>query len=378
MVLVNIAQFYSRRGELSQAEATAAEAVGLMTTHHEYPRTCSDVHECYAGILADQGDFENALIHAKQAIEAIRPIAIDVELMGALSETLVRLGKIYLRFGNLPEAGEAFKESYAIERHRREPKGLFRSNASLAEFYLASNNVEASRKFTQQAHAAAEQIDDPMMIGAMHEFFYRMHKDLGDYQIAITHLEKYQMHERLVFTSETEVRCRMLEIRHTLQKKEQESEIQRLQLEQLQHQLEIKQRELAAQAMHLARQTELLGSFRNELRAILRETDKAEQAIKAIKERLKALPCESIDWAKFEAEFQATHPEFRAKLVERYPGLTKMEVKTCSLLKLKLTSADIATLFCLSERSVETHRSNIRRKLALKRGEDLYDVLSRI
>jgi DNA-binding CsgD family transcriptional regulator len=55
-----------------------------------------------------------------------------------------------------------------------------------------------------------------------------------------------------------------------------------------------------------------------------------------------------------------------------------MELKVCSLLKLKLTSADMAKLLCLSERSIEFHRLNIRKKLGLKRGQDLGDILAGI
>ena len=43
---------------------------------------------------------------------------------------------------------------------------------------------------------------------------------------------------------------------------------------------------------------------------------------------------------------------------------------------LKLTSSDISKLMCLSERTVEDHRSNIRKKLGLGRGDDVHEVLS--
>jgi DNA-binding NarL/FixJ family response regulator len=42
-----------------------------------------------------------------------------------------------------------------------------------------------------------------------------------------------------------------------------------------------------------------------------------------------------------------------------------MELKVCALPKLKLTSADIGKLLCISERSVEGHRYHIRKKMRL-------------
>jgi DNA-binding CsgD family transcriptional regulator len=130
--------------------------------------------------------------------------------------------------------------------------------------------------------------------------------------------------------------------------------------------------------MHLARQTELLGRFRNDLRAIMQQTTDPLSIVKQFKEKLKELPCEAIDWSKFDAEFRSTYPEFQSKLVQRWPALTGMELKVCSLLKLRLTSVDIGKLLCISERSVESHRYNIRKKMGLKRGEDLHEALAGI
>jgi DNA-binding CsgD family transcriptional regulator len=130
--------------------------------------------------------------------------------------------------------------------------------------------------------------------------------------------------------------------------------------------------------MNMAKQTEMLGEFRNDLRSIMHNASDPLTIVKQFNEKLKDLPSESIDWTKFEAEFRQTYPEFQSKLVQRYPELTGMELKVCALLKLKLTSADIAKLLCLSERSVEGHRLRIRRKMGLSQGEDVHTVLAGI
>src|SRR5205823_14965229 len=98
--------------------------------------------------------------------------------------------------------------------------------------------------------------------------------------------------------------------------------------------------------------------------------------IKAVREKLKELPCEAIDWTKFDVEFRSTYPDFRDKLLEKYPDLSKMEVKIASLLKLKLTSLDISKLLCISERTSEEHRHHIRRKMGLTREQDIREVLA--
>jgi DNA-binding CsgD family transcriptional regulator len=142
--------------------------------------------------------------------------------------------------------------------------------------------------------------------------------------------------------------------------------------------LDRRRAELAWKVLHLARGAELLDTFRGELRAIVRDLIDPLRIIREIRAKLRPLPCEAIDWAKFEAEFKRTYPEFHSNLVERYPDLTKMEMKVCTLLRVKLTSVDIATLVCLSERSVEGHRANARKKLGLAHGEDIIEVIAGI
>lgn len=55
----------------------------------------------------------------------------------------------------------------------------------------------------------------------------------------------------------------------------------------------------------------------------------------------------------------------------RHP-LTPTEMKVANCVKMGKTSKEIAAILCCSERTVEGHRSMLRRKLGLKKGENLY------
>ncbi len=138
------------------------------------------------------------------------------------------------------------------------------------------------------------------------------------------------------------------------------------------------ERELALSATQLVAQVDLLGRFRNDLREIVRESQSADPAMKKIKEKLKELPCQQIDWVNFESQFSSVHPDFKSKLQEKHPDLTRSEIKICSLSRMKLTSEEIGRLLCLSDRTVQVHRLNIRKKLGLKTEQNLGAYLAQL
>jgi DNA-binding CsgD family transcriptional regulator len=111
------------------------------------------------------------------------------------------------------------------------------------------------------------------------------------------------------------------------------------------------------------------------MKAAVAHSTGTDPAIKEVKEKLKELPLQ-MDWKKFETEFTAVHPEFARKLHKQFPKLTPTEMKMCSLLRLNLRSQEIARLLNLAERSVETHRFNIRRKLEIERERGLGEFLN--
>jgi DNA-binding CsgD family transcriptional regulator len=79
--------------------------------------------------------------------------------------------------------------------------------------------------------------------------------------------------------------------------------------------------------------------------------------------------------AEFELMFQQLHPSFVEKLLARCPSITKSEIQVCSLLRLNLSSKDIARLLCLSLSTVETTRHHIRKKLDLENTDNLCGFL---
>ncbi len=67
---------------------------------------------------------------------------------------------------------------------------------------------------------------------------------------------------------------------------------------------------------------------------------------------------------------------FYKNLEKRYPNLTEKEKRLCALLRLSLSSKEIASILGISFKSVEVNRYRLRKKMNLKKKENLSNIIN--
>lgn len=81
-------------------------------------------------------------------------------------------------------------------------------------------------------------------------------------------------------------------------------------------------------------------------------------------------------WDEFRFRFENVHDSFFQKLSERYPDLTTNDQHLCALLRLGLSTKEIAAITFKEVRSIESGRNRLRKKLGLSEKEDLAKFLT--
>jgi len=76
--------------------------------------------------------------------------------------------------------------------------------------------------------------------------------------------------------------------------------------------------------------------------------------------------------------FEQVFPDFSEKLLVINPVLAKTEIEFCFLLKLKLTTKEIAQLTFLEPRTVQNKKHRIRKRLDIPSSADIYVWLDSI
>jgi len=142
--------------------------------------------------------------------------------------------------------------------------------------------------------------------------------------------------------------------------------------------IENKKRELATYALRLIQISELNKSIISDLRSLNSLTN--QEGSELIRQSINKFNINSGKgfWDEFESRFENVYESFYTKLNTRYPELTPREKKLCALLRLNLSSKEIATIIFQNPHSVDVARFRLRKKLDLSQEENLVDFLMKI
>ena len=106
------------------------------------------------------------------------------------------------------------------------------------------------------------------------------------------------------------------------------------------------------------------------------ENNDTKKGIKKLIKKLKNQQAENAE--NLSSNLIAEDPEFIIRLKQKFPDLTKKDIKLSNYLKLDLTSKEIAPLLGITMRGVEISRYRLRKKLDLRNDIILSDFLKNI
>ena len=147
----------------------------------------------------------------------------------------------------------------------------------------------------------------------------------------------------------------------------------------LELELDYKNRQLTSYALHLVRNNEFVLKTTDELKQILlgvnpREKERSERIRNMISELHQY--SSGHDWEEFRLYFEEVHPSFEKNLSNEFPDLSPNDKKICALLKLGLSTKEIASITTRELRSVESARNRLRKKLGLAAEINIHTFLS--
>jgi len=167
---------------------------------------------------------------------------------------------------------------------------------------------------------------------------------------------------------------RNLDLKH--KQAEREKQLKEVELEKLSVELQLKDQELVYQTMLRMDLTQINRSVQEKLAPFnLKFSNKKDQSefLQLIQEITRDAGKDPL--ADFEILFNQLHKSFYEKLFGICPALSKTEFQVCALIRMNLTTKDMARMMNLSVASIDMTRHRIRQKLNLEQKDNLFSFL---
>ncbi len=181
-------------------------------------------------------------------------------------------------------------------------------------------------------------------------------------------------------------RVRLIEARYNAKTESDQLKIERLQQslndklnvqEELGKELKFRQGEMMTMAMSIIRKNEFLDELKSEVVKIKSKvsTPETRQALNKLSLMITQDLSIDRDREKFQMNIHAQHSNFIHKLTEAFPSMTDNEKRLASMLRLNLSSKEIASILNISPKSVEMNRYRLRKKLKVDPKTSLNDFV---
>ncbi len=153
------------------------------------------------------------------------------------------------------------------------------------------------------------------------------------------------------------------------------SEILRLNNEKLASEVEAINSKLVYSSVQMAHKNEILNQVKEEIQSIDGKGHAGSRSlIRLINRELKG----EDYWKEFTLYFNQTDKAFIQTLSTRHPDLTQNDLRLCALIRLNLSTKEIASLLNITVRGVEQGKYRLKKRLGLSKGDDLNTYISEV
>lgn len=145
-----------------------------------------------------------------------------------------------------------------------------------------------------------------------------------------------------------------------------------LEIKQANELLELKNKELATSSLKLIEKDEILAALKDKL-----SQGNGDLKAPELRKLVRTISHSNAqNWEEFETRFMSVNKTFYEKLNANFPKLSRGDQKLCALVKLNLSSKEMAKLLGISIESVHTNRYRLRKKLGLSRETSLTEFVA--
>lgn len=360
----------------------------------------------------DLQDFENAKLHLNKAIL----LASEIKASNLVADAKIKLGNILIRLGSYEESIDILKEALETNTENQQVLSQMDNLNGLANAYNKIGKANLSISYANKSIKIGEKVNT--LERQMHAYSIRSqaYQQLKNYEKAFADYKQGSILKDSLFQKEKIDQIERLRTEFEIERKEQEliiekdkvdilekeaalSRLQKLLLilglglsliiavlgyygfrqkikreqlvkEKLDLELDFKKKKLTTLALQLAKKNELLKSLKTDAKQLSTANDASRGYQKLINSIDFDLNDEN-NWKNFSRSFEEVHKDFNSIALKKYPTITPNELRLMALLKMNLSSKEIANILNISIPGIKKARQRLRKKMDLETRDSL-------
>ncbi|MDP5199836.1 LuxR C-terminal-related transcriptional regulator [Flavobacterium sp. DG2-3] len=133
---------------------------------------------------------------------------------------------------------------------------------------------------------------------------------------------------------------------------------------------------LSHYVMELDQKVEVLLKVKERISYLYPNVDDATRIeLMSIVNSIKTVANDNKLWDDFKIYFEQSNPNFLLALAKKHPSLSSRDLKYCCYIKMNMSNNDITNLLGINQESVRTHKYRLKKKLTLKKEDDIISYL---
>lgn len=374
-------------------------------------------------VLNDIGNTYYYLENFTKAIEYLeQSLALSKQMDAGdlIGTAMSNLGKIYVKQNHFDRAISYFMEALKMYEVSKSQNKIIEALNDLGMAYNAMNKFdEAIQQFDRSIHLAGKiNAKENLKIGYYNRS--NSYEMLRRYSTALQDFKNYKAVDDSIFNTQKSRQIEELRTIYETEKKEKEIELQKseiqlleerdkvnalqrillsgglilcilvflliyygmrqkikrnkLEKEKVDAELDFKRKELTTHALHLANKNEILEDLKSQI-GELKNNGNTSQSYNQIVNTIKFNLQDDKNWKNFSKYFEEVHKDFNGQVKQKYPEVTSNELRLMALLKMNLSSKEIANILNISSEGIKKARYRLRKKLNINNDESLHDLI---
>lgn len=365
----------SKAGKYQQAEKTFQKVLRFAQLNDLKLLQAQSLSN-YGNLKRKKKDFQSALQFMYQSDSICKLLGMDI---GIIINAINR-AELFLDLNNLRAADTQLAQIEKRVSLIADPRQLYEFYKLYAKIKDAAKQPNFANVYFRKAAENKEKFwgDSPQSIIAQWEL-EREREQFEDRRIAdqIKLLHQQQAKNNIIFSLVVTLLAGAFIFSYFLRKQALKNSKLFIQQQQIHHELELKSKELFAETLKNQSVANLKNDIKQNLEQILKKKMLFDQDLKDYIMTL-GKSDSSVILDEFEARFNGVHAHFYDKLKQIAPDLTPHELRLSALIRLNISSKEIAALTNRTVGTIDNSRSIIRKKLGLDESQNLQDFILKL